>query len=691
MNFQNTSIPSVQAIMPLPWLIYWENTENIILGCNHSTATLLGYAGVDDIVGKSHGDIFSNSDSEQYHSQLHRVFNLEQMICDQEVVQKRDGSFIFLQSIKAPWRNEKQEIIGFINISFESNQDKPDIHFLKNWFTRLKSHCFQNNTDDKFSDTFQNAHQLTALDNTQKNNQRAVNYEWIEQISHDLRNPLMSILGESQGIETDAHTQELRESARCIQEVTKQLLGIADDVVEYMRLDAGYCDQVMNPFDPVEVIQKVIMLMRFAMKSKSLGYKLEIDPKLPSVVKGYGQYFERIVSGLLANAIQCSQTGLVTVYLLMIGQTSDEVTLKLMVEDTGPGLSSNPYKEILEQRSTVSSSKDADGERSALGIYFVKNYVGKMQGRIEVNSSIGKGSQFIVTLPFIKALAAATVDINHFRNQAEPVASYSTSCEITSLDTSKNRKIKVLVVEDSPLPARAVLHLLNDYDCEVKVVESGEDAVKAVINKRYDLVLMDIGLPGIDGIEATRQIRALPVHHDTPIVALTGHIREEKKPDCLKAGMQDVYSKPLMRQQLKKMFETYVYQKENIAAKALQMRIDPSILDIHAMQERFAMSNPLQLVGVLEPALEFIEENIEKIALAIQTKDVEALEWIVFNLKGSLAYVVAPQCHHLLIEWDRAFKQKLFENTVLYEMMIQIQEALSILKDAIESVLPGLR
>ena len=395
------------------------------------------------------------------------------------------------------------------------------------------------------------------------------------------------------------------------------------------------------------------------------------------------------MSNLVANAIKFTNHGHVHISLALDEESRDEVILKLVVEDTGIGVPANKYHEIFEQFAKLNASYQGIYKGSGLGLFSVKQYVGQMQGRIDVDSIVGKGTKFIITLPFDKAASAQTVQlpINHELSQTVAVLN-TTSCEVTQINTSLNKKRKILVVEDSPLPARAVMRLLGDYDCEIKLVESGEAAVKAAVNKRYDLILMDIGLPGIDGIEATRRIRHLPDHAKTPIVALTGHIRGHKKTDCITAGMQDVLSKPLTRHQLKSLFKTYIDQESD--ASDMTGLVDKQVLDIQTMLAHYGMVNPAQAVDILTTTIAFIPEKLVELKLAVAKEDIAAIKILIQELKGALAYVIAPEANELLTSLDNVLNYESLTKLSLTVMYDAIHETLSILLKAIHDLLAQL-
>jgi PAS domain S-box-containing protein len=643
----------------LPGHVWWKNLSGEIQGCNYLMARRLGFEDIDHIIGKKTIHLFSNKLSD---SEKNKVTVVTEKI-DQQVM--CDGQ---------PFEGEEEgEVDGIIRTFYSQKVPLKDL-------------------DGNITGLVGIAQDITELKETQEKLKAAneVKSEFIANMSHDLRTPITGMLSESEYIEEHAKDDEVRICGKYLKEATQQLLRLSNDILEYVSLESGHFDEPITVFNPIEVVENVVTLMRVSMRNKNLTFKVEIGASVPSVVKGYGQYFERIVSNLIANAIKFTSNGFVAVNLHIAAETSDEVTVKLTVEDTGVGIPADKYEEIFDQFAKLSSSYQGVYKGSGLGLYSVKQYIGQMQGHIKVESVVGKGTKFIVTLPFDKAQAAQTVQLNFDRVTA-PVEINQESCEITQLDTSVNKKIKILVVEDSPLPARAVMRLLNDYNCEVKLIETGEEAVKAALKKHYDLILMDIGLPGIDGIEATKQIRALPENNDAPIVALTGHARGKHEAACMEAGMQNVYTKPLSRHQLKSLFKTFVDQDNQEAPSEIQLDVEKYILDIDAMLEQFAVQNPLQLLDMLEATLDFIPKEIKQLKQAVYSNNLARIRIIVQDLKGGLAYIVAPECNDLILRWDNVLRYEDPVKDSLNNMFQQIEQALGVLQSSIEKVVGVLK
>ena len=200
---------------------------------------------------------------------------------------------------------------------------------------------------------------------------------------------------------------------------------------------------------------------------------------------------------------------------------------------------------------------------------------------------------------------------------------------------------------------------MEDGHIEATHVESGEDAVEAVVKNPYDIIFMDIGLPGIDGLEATRQIRALPGTAKTvPIVALTGHLREEKLEGCLAAGMQDVFSKPLTRETCASIIKKYFkpFEAEDFIMR--RYPVDPAVLDMADMIAQYNVTDDAQLKDLLDVTLEYMPTEMNKLRDAVDCESVPDIKEILHGMRGAVAYMAAPTCNELITKWDEIFQEK---------------------------------
>jgi len=638
----------------MPGHVWWTDKDGLILGCNDLMAQRFGFKNADDLIGKSTKCLLPTSMSE---------LEKDKIAEETAEIDKR------IMETGKPFVGEESLDLDGEEKTFYSH--KLPIHDL----------------DGVISGTVGIAQDITELKAAQAIAERAsaVKSEFIANMSHDFRTPITGMLGEAEYIETHAKDKDIQECGGFLRQATQQLLRLTNSILEFVSLESGEIDEPVAVFNPKEVLEQVMTLMRVTLRQKTLELKLTVAPDVPKVVKGYAQSFERIVNNLVANAIKFTENGSVKLSLTATSPISEEVNLKLTVEDTGMGIPADKHEEIFEQFSKLSSSYQGLFDGTGLGLYAVKQYVGQMQGLIKVDSVVGKGSKFTVILPFDKAVAAETVSLN-IKKRPRPTETSqpanAQACQVQQLHPVHKQKTKVLVVEDAPLPARAVIRLLNDFNCEVKLVKSGEEALKAVVKKVYDIILMDIGLPGIDGVETTRRIRALPKNNDMPIVALTGHVRGKKKPECMEAGMQDVYSKPLTRNQLKFMLKTYVVSDSDEGTDIMKTPFATHVLDIEGMMGVFQTEDPTQLLDMFEAAVDYIPEELDRLKAAVAIEDFETIKASVHSIKGGMAYISASECNDLIANWDEILRHEKPAKVALEMMYEQIERVLINLRDA---------
>lgn len=233
----------------------------------------------------------------------------------------------------------------------------------------------------------------------------------------------------------------------------------------------------------------------------------------------------QILINFSANAVKFTDRGYVTVRVQKLGEKNGKVNLVFEVSDTGIGIENQKLEHLFQPFHQVDSSSARRFEGTGLGLSISKNLADLMQGRIEVDSKIGEGSCFRLYVSLAKAI--------------EPMAALPAATEFSAI------KCKLLVVEDNPLNQEIILALLQAMGAEITCVGSGSEAIDAVAKQRFDLVMMDIQLPGMDGVEATKRIRELDAGKTLPIIALTANALPGDKENYLAAGMDDYISKPI--------------------------------------------------------------------------------------------------------------------------------------------------
>src|SRR5690606_26002631 len=355
---------------------------------------------------------------------------------------------------------------------------------------------------------------------------------FLANMSHEIRTPMNGVIACVQLLQDTRLNKEQKELISLINRSSNALMNIINDILDLSKIEAGHLQQTREPFNLHQLIRDACDLNRAVAEEKQVELNIRIEPGTPLHVEGDPVRVRQIVMNLVSNAIKFTREGSVTIE---VGYDQiDDVRYNIILEisDTGIGIPKDRIDKIFESFEQGDTSIGRNYGGTGLGLTICKNLVDMMDGYLEVESDAGKGASFIITLPF--KLAEAPRE------------------ERDSSDTSaKNYRKKVLVAEDNVVNQRVAQKMLNKVGIDADIVFDGEAAIEAANNRPYDLIMMDIEMPVVDGIEATRVIQAgNGPNKKTPILALTASVLEEDRRRVLDAGMQGFIGKPVRLNQL---------------------------------------------------------------------------------------------------------------------------------------------
>lgn len=356
-------------------------------------------------------------------------------------------------------------------------------------------------------------------------------------MSHEIRTPLNGVIGLSRLLETMPIAGEALEMARMIRSSGDALLRVINDVLDFSKVEAGKLELEVAPFHLRRALEESIGLFRAAAAEKNLRLACELAPELPVWAAGDQTRLRQVVMNLISNALKFTSSGEV---VLSAGlERHDEITdcIAIEVRDTGIGIAPEQLPRLFSSFHQADASISRRYGGTGLGLAISKRLVELMGGTITVESRPGEGARF-----------RFTVMLGHAR---EPAASRD-----ASPPTVNAGHLRVLVAEDNAVNQRVVLILLEKLGVKADLVADGSDAIAAVMGNRYDLVLMDVQMPGVDGLGATREIRRrLPLDCQPVIFGLTAHAATDYRDICLSAGMNGYLTKPLDREKLGALIE----------------------------------------------------------------------------------------------------------------------------------------
>ena len=518
--------------------LYWKNTKGAFLGCNNNTAELCHIDSPKDIVGKTNQDLFGDLLNEE---QIQALEALDREVIEEgmektaeEVGVDKYNKIAYYLSRKMPLRDQHNKIIGLIG---------------------------------------------TSIDITQQKNAEAAKKVFLENMRHDIRTALAGVVGSASIIQresakNDGDQKIIHEYADNLVASAMALNTFLNEILETVRLGAGSFAVEKIPFDLKQCIERVININLAGAKQKGIELSLQYDQTLPRYLISDYKRLQGIFLELIGNALKFTENGSIHISVESLQSPSQEKLerLKISVTDTGIGIDPSQQDTIFTQFTRLSPSYQGVYSGSGLGLFTVKQFIQELKGVITVNSNLGKGSCFTCILPIEAAEpnAAAQLDTPpplplQILTQTYKHPSQETSEEATSRTSTANLTAdasikRLLLVEDNSIAANIAMDVLKHLNCLIDHAKNGEQAIRYSAEQRYDLILMDIGLPDISGLEVSKHIRLHQKerNHTTPIVALTAHVGADDQQQCLDVGMNAVLCKPIEARAVQQVLTTLI-------------------------------------------------------------------------------------------------------------------------------------
>lgn len=338
-----------------------------------------------------------------------------------------------------------------------------------------------------------------------------------------------AILGFARLLEEAVTDKEQLEYLHVIIKSGDDLLVILNDILDFSRIEAGKVVFERTTFSVKATVDSIVTMMEPRSVSKNLKFYASVDEHVPKLVIGDPVRLSQILLNLVSNAIKFTDKGEVNISVTGVDENSDNIIIEFAIKDTGIGIPVEKQEKIFESFEQASLGTIRKFGGTGLGLSIVKQLVEMQDGDISVNSSPQNGSEFHFRLPFLKS-----------KNKV-----YTPIKEKTETPLQKGKGIKVLVVEDNPINQMLVVKVLQKQEFIIDVAENGKVALNKYLNDSYDIILMDLQMPEMDGYEATRNIRNLDSDKkNIPIIAMTAHTIKGEMERCFEIGMNDFISKP---------------------------------------------------------------------------------------------------------------------------------------------------
>jgi len=449
-------------------------------------------------------------------------------------------------------RYQEQEVLCFCGAPwlFWINSNSPDTHLGLNDFSAQDvqlDQLFFMSTERQMIDDLEKLNSDLQTAKKQLEEAQQAQRQFFAQMSHEIRTPLNGVVSALSLLDQCPAGCDQAKFVRLAQTSSQNLMQVINYVLSVSKIElSGQQELVL--FSWADLIRSTTDIVRAKAEEKSLEIELELSPELPPACYGSPARFRQTLLNLLINAIKFTDEGALTIRAQPVERVDDQCTLRLEVSDTGVGIPDEQLEQIFDPFwSSLPKSVAQQEEGTGLGLDIVRRNVQIMGGEIRVRSAAGKGSTFWFELPVT------------LPNKEQQAAWVNDSREKEPQETGAVRLTgKVLLVDDNQTNLVLGSLILESLGLDVTSVDSGGAAVARVRQDAFGLVLMDISMPDIDGLEATRQIRSFMPQDQLPIIALTAHIDYAEKEACLDIGMNDYLTKPIVREDLSRVLALWL-------------------------------------------------------------------------------------------------------------------------------------
>ena len=474
--------------------------------------------------------------------------------------------------------------------------------------------------------------------------------EYLANMAHDIITPINTVLGMNEMILRENKDVEINEYANNIKRASNILVELVNDILDISKIESGKMELIEDSYEVKELLNDIITVINDKCKKKNLQFVVNIDKNIPSGLYGDVNKIKQVLLNLLTNAVKYTQSGTITFDInIMNRNESDTVELYVSVTDTGSGIQQENLKSIFSSFKRIDEIRNTKIEGTGLGLNIVYQLLKLMKSKIEVQSEYGIGSKFYFLLDQ-KIVDNTPIDnyLENFNSQINKKNNYRVGFVAP--------EARILVVDDNEMNLLVASKLLKDTQMKIDIVSSGFGCLAKINEKKYNLILMDIKMPELDGVETLRRIRnGNSINVDTPVIALTADVVAGVKEKYIKEGFIDYISKPIDAKKFETKVGSYIPKRLCRVIKENDKIIENNNTLLNMAKGLEYCSNDREMYDeILTTYLQNGLENMKKIMLAYSNEDWTNYSIYIHSLKSTSLTIGAEKLSSLAKQLEEA-------------------------------------